>query len=42
MATISLQCNSLSQIRLLQAEISMIGRAYIHGESADTNLAKVH
>ena len=33
MATISLQCNSLSQIHtfkcLLQAEISMIGRAYM-------------
>ena len=38
---ISLQCNSLSQIRtfkcLLQAEISMIGRAYM-----DTSLAKIH
>ena len=33
MATISLQCNSLSQIHssvyVLQAEISMIGRAYM-------------
>ena len=44
MATINLQCKSLSQIRtfksLLQAENSMTGRAYVHGRSADTNFMK--
>ena len=29
MATINLQCNSLSQIHSLQAESSMTGRAYM-------------
>ena len=39
MATINLQCKSLSQI--LQAENSVTGRACM-GESADTNLAGIH
>ena len=45
MATINLHCNSPSQIHsnnLLQAKNSMIGGAYIHGRSADTNLAEIH
>ena len=42
MATISLQCNSLSFKYLFQAENSMIGRAYVHGRSAETSLDEVH
>ena len=44
MATINLQCKSLSQIRtfkcLLQAENSV--KENIHGRSADTTLAEIH
>ena len=38
MATINLQCNSPSQIHSSD-DNSMTGRTYVHGRSADTNLA---
>ena len=45
MDTINLQYNSLSQIRTLwsvhHAENSVTGTAYVHGRSADTNLAVI-
>ena len=46
MATINLQCNSLSKVCTFKcfshAENSMIGRAYVHGRNADTSLAEIH
>ena len=41
MATINLQCNSLSQV-FSQAENSMTGRAYVGDGSADISVNEIH